>query len=65
MHLEVGEPFLGSTRFVDACFDLEDTLNKVHDLPKTPLEGSCDVFIHEESPNLGLMIVFCPIHLII
>jgi len=25
----------------------------VHDLGEIPLEGSCDVFIHKESPSLG------------
>ena len=25
----------------------------MHDLGEIPLEGSCDVFIHKESPSLG------------
>jgi len=25
----------------------------MHNLVETPLEGSCDVFIHEQSPSLG------------
>jgi len=25
----------------------------VYDLSETPLQGSCDVFMHEESPSLG------------
>jgi len=37
----------------NACFKFEDTLEAVHDLVKTPLEGSRDVFMHEESPSLG------------
>jgi len=31
----------------------EDILDDVHDLYKTPLEGSRDVFMHKESPSLG------------
>jgi len=38
---------------VDTCFKSEDTLNEVHDLAETPLEGSCDVFVDEDFPNLG------------
>jgi len=37
----------------DARFKYEDILNTVHNLDKTPLEGSRDVFMHEESPSLG------------
>jgi len=38
---------------VYACFKSEDTLGEVYNLAKTPLEESYDVFMHEESPNLG------------
>jgi len=38
---------------VDACFELEHTSDKVHDLTKTPLEGSCDVSAREHFPTLG------------
>jgi len=37
--------------FIDACFESEDIFHKVHDLGETPLEGPCDVLIHEESPS--------------
>jgi len=55
MGLEMGKPFEVVARFsvVDACLKLEDTFHKVHDLAKTPLEGSCNVSMHEESPTLG------------
>jgi len=55
MGLEVGEPFGLVTKFsaMNACFELEDTLNQVHNLIKTPFEGSCDVFVHENSRGLG------------
>jgi len=53
--LEVGEPFGFIAKFgvANVCFKSEDILDKVHDLEKTTLEGSRDVFMHEESPNLG------------
>ena len=38
---------------LDACFELEDILDEVHDLDKTPLEGSRDVLVHKESPSFG------------
>jgi len=44
---------VGSLLGFDACFKSKDILDEVHDLDKTPLEGSCDVFMHEESPSLG------------
>ena len=39
--LKAGEPFEVIARFsiIDACFELEDTLDNVHDLVETPLEG--------------------------
>jgi len=51
----VGEPFGEVVRFnvTNACFKLEDILDEMHDLDETPLEGSRDVFMHEESPSLG------------
>ena len=51
----MGEPFGFDARFdvSDACFKSEDILDEVHDLDETPLEGSRDVFMHEESPSLG------------
>ena len=53
--LEVGGPFGGIARFsvVDACFKSKDVFHKVHDALETPLEGSRDVFMHEEPPSLG------------
>jgi len=41
MGLEASEPFGFVARFdvVDACSELEDTLDKVHGLAETPLEG--------------------------
>jgi len=38
---------------LDVCFESEDTLKEVYDLVKTSLEGSRDVFLHEESPSIG------------
>jgi len=38
---------------LDACFKSEDILDGVRDLDETPLEGSRDVFMHEESHSLG------------
>ena len=38
---------------VNACLESGDTFNRVHDLARTLLEGCCDVFVHEESPNVG------------
>jgi len=58
--LEVGQPFGAIARFsvVDACFESEDTLDKVYDLHKTPLEGSRDVFVCEDFASLGCNNVF-------
>ena len=41
--LEVSEPFgiVARSNVVDACFEVKDILDEVHDLTKTPLEGSC------------------------
>ena len=52
--LEAGEAFGFIARFnvTNVCFKLEDTFHKVLDLVETPLEGSHDAFMHEESPNL-------------
>jgi len=51
----VGELFGFIDRFsvVDVFFESEDTLDEVYDPDKPPLEGSRDVFVHEESPSLG------------
>ena len=51
----MGERFGFVARFsiVDACFELEDALNELHDLVETPLDGSHDVFVHEGFVNLG------------
>ena len=51
MGLETGEPFGVVDRFnvVDACFEPEDTLDELYNLVETPLKGSHDVFMHEES----------------
>jgi len=35
----------------DACFKSKDISDAVHDLDKTPLEGSPDVFTHEDSQS--------------
>ena len=48
----MGEPFEFVARF-DASFELEDTLDEVHNLDKTHLEGSRDMFMREESSSLG------------
>jgi len=55
MELGEGDPFGFDARldFANACFESEDIFDKVHDLAETHLEGSCDVFMHEESPCLG------------
>ena len=52
--LEVCGPFEGIARFstVDACFKSEDIFGKMHDVLKTSLEGSCEVFMYEEPPSL-------------
>jgi len=54
MGLEVEEPFGGVARFsiVDACFRSENTLEELHYLIETPLDGSRDVFVHKDFPNL-------------
>jgi len=55
MGLEVDEPFGFDAGFdvSNACFKTEDILDVVHDLDKTPLEGSRDVFMHKDLPSLG------------
>jgi len=58
--LEVREPIGAVTRFVNACFESEDTFDDVHDLVETPLEGSCDVFAYKESPSLGFYNLVLP-----
>jgi len=42
------------TRFdvANACLELEDTFRVMHDLAKTPLEASYDVYMHKESASL-------------
>jgi len=59
MRLEMGEPFgvVASFSVVGACFESEDTLDKVHDLAKTPLEASCDVYVHKDFSSLCYDIV--------
>jgi len=44
--------FVASFDVADAYFKSEDILREVHDLDKTPFEGSCNVFMNEESPGL-------------
>ena len=63
----MGEPFRIVARFsvIDTSFKSKDTFDKLHDLAKTHLEESHDVFVHKESPSLGLTIVYSPIPLII
>jgi len=53
--LDMGEPFEFDARLdvSDACFKSEDILDKVHDLNKTALEGSCDMFTLKDFPSLG------------
>jgi len=55
MGLKMGEHFGLVARFdvTDACFKSEDILDEVHDLDKTYLQVSRDVFMYEESPSLG------------
>jgi len=62
MGLEAGELFEVVARFdvADACFKSKDILDEVHDLVKTPLKGSRDVFMFEESPNLGFDNIVLP-----
>jgi len=52
--------FIDRFTVVDACFESEDNLDEVHDLDETPLEGSCDVFIHEESSILDFSDIVLP-----
>lgn len=51
----MGEPFGGIARFsvVDACFESKDIFDEVYDLVENTLEGSSDVFMHENFPSLG------------
>jgi len=37
----------------NACYRLETTFDRVHNLVETPLEGCHDVFVHEDSSSLG------------
>jgi len=55
MRLEVGEPFGFITRLnaVDLYCQSEDTYYVMHNLVKTPLEVSCDVYVHEEYFSIG------------
>ena len=55
MGLGEGDPFRFDARFsiANACLESADTFDEVLDLDKAPLEGPCDVFMHEESPSLG------------
>ena len=41
----------------DACFELEDTYDVVHNLVETPFEGHCDMYVHGESYSLCCEIV--------
>ena len=52
--LKASEPFRFVTKFVvdQTCCELEDTFDTMHDLVEIPFEGSCDVFMHEESLSL-------------
>jgi len=54
MGLERGEPFgfAASFNVAYSCCELEDAFDVVHNLVKTPLEGCCDVYGHEESLSL-------------
>ena len=54
----MGESFGVVARFsiANACFVSGDTFDEVHDLVEMPSEGLHDIFIHEESPALVLMI---------
>ena len=64
MRLEVGESFgLGASFGLNnALCGLDDTFGMEHNLVNTPLEGCRDVFVHEESPSL-LVIMFSTIPL--
>ena len=55
MQQEESEPFGIIARFiiVDAYFESKDSFDEVHDLAETPLEGSHDVFMHEEFPSFN------------
>jgi len=57
--LEVGEPFgvIAGLKVIDVCFDSKDTVDEVYDLVKIPLEGFCDLFMHENFPSLGFNII--------
>ena len=66
MHGE-GDSFRFDARFrvVDTCFESEGIFDKMHDLVETPLEGSHDVFVRDESPSLSFDDSVCAILLII
>ena len=51
----VGEAFGFLARFdiADEYCELKSTFGKVYKLAKIPLQGSCDMLMHEESPSLG------------
>jgi len=51
----MGEPFWFGDKFnvAETCLESEDAFNEVHDLTKTPLDGSCDVFVRDEFPGIG------------
>jgi len=53
--LKAGEPcgFVARFDVVDSCFESEETLDVVHDLSRTPLEGLHNVFMHAESNSLS------------
>jgi len=55
MELEGGEPCERLTRFsvVDACFESENTLEELHDLVSTPLEGCRYECVHKGSSSPG------------
>jgi len=44
---------------VDVAYcESNDTYNEVPNLVETSLEGSCDVYVHEESSSLGCDYIF-------
>ena len=56
----VCEPFGFVARFsvVDVCFESEDTLDVLHNLVNTPLEGCCYEYFDEESSSLCFSYAF-------